>query len=195
MLNRLRHSLGYGFVPTFVHYEPSLRSHEKTQAWPLPSVNIEPRQGRGAVSATLAAPLIHLKSSPTIRLSVWLFHHDLPTASLAAWAYSVSCEAIKHAVLPLVGHNSWMQSSERSYRTLAPSPSVTRVFGDPTPLHHLFRVEWYFGVRISLFYTLRKLSTFSIRRYPRFGFELRPARRGCLGPHRRCPGPGRQLYR
>ena len=74
-----------------------------------------------------------LHTSTTVRLSVQLLHNNQPTASLAVWTYILPSEAMQHAVL--LGRDSWMRFSERSYRTLPPRPSDNRVLGNLTLSH------------------------------------------------------------
>ena len=74
-----------------------------------------------------------LQTSTTARLSIQFLHEDKPTASLAVWAYIVPSEAMQHDVL--LGRDSWMRFSERSYRTLTPRPGDNRVFGELTLSH------------------------------------------------------------
>ena len=68
-----------------------------------------------------------LQTFTTVRLSVYFLHNDQPTASPAVWTYIVPSEAMQHAVL--LGRDSWMRFSERSYRTLTPRPSDNRILG------------------------------------------------------------------
>ena len=74
-----------------------------------------------------------LQTFTTVRLSVYFLHNDQPTASPAVWTYIVPSEAMQHAVL--LGRDSWMRFSERSYRTFPPRPSDNRVLGNLTLSH------------------------------------------------------------
>ena len=74
-----------------------------------------------------------LQTSTAVRLSVQFLHNDQPTVSLAVWTYIVPSEAMQHAVL--LGHDSWMRFSDRSYHTLPPRPSDTCLLGNLTLSH------------------------------------------------------------
>lgn len=58
-----------------------------------------------------------LQTDAGVFLSVQFFHNNLPTASLAVWVYVVSPEAMQQPVI--LGRDSWVRSSDRSYSTLA----------------------------------------------------------------------------
>ena len=75
-----------------------------------------------------------LQTSTTVRLSIQFLHQDLPTASLAVWAYVVPPEAMQHVVL--LSRDSWMRFSERSYRALPSRPSDNLMLGDLTLSYH-----------------------------------------------------------
>ena len=77
--------------------------------------------------------IVPLQTSTAIRLSVQFLHNDQPTASLAVWTYIILSEAMQHAVL--LGRDSWMRFSERSYRTLPPRPSDNHVLSNLTLWH------------------------------------------------------------
>ena len=74
-----------------------------------------------------------LQTFTTVRLSVYFLHNDQPASSPEVWTYIVPSEAMQHAVL--LGRDSWMRFSERSYRTLPPRPSDNRVLGNLTLSH------------------------------------------------------------
>ena len=74
-----------------------------------------------------------LQTSTAVRLSVQFLHNNQPPASLAVWTYIVPSEAMQHAVL--LGRDSWMRFSERSYRTLPPRPSDNHVLSNLTLWH------------------------------------------------------------
>ena len=74
-----------------------------------------------------------LQNSTAVRLSVQFLHNDQPTTSLAVWTYIVPSKAMQHAVL--LGRDTWMRFSERSYSTLPPRPSDNRVLGTLTLSH------------------------------------------------------------
>ena len=61
-----------------------------------------------------------LRTATHIRLSVQFFHEKEPTYSLAVWACVVPPPVMQHAVL--LGRDSWMRFSTRSYRALPPRP-------------------------------------------------------------------------
>ena len=88
-----------------------------------------------AHGVTLANRIL-LRTSTSIRLSVQFFRNNEPTISLAAWACVVPPSVIiQHAVL--LGYDSWMCFSTRSYRALHLRPRNKRVFGAPMLSNHV----------------------------------------------------------
>ena len=75
-----------------------------------------------------------LRTATRIRLSIQFSRENKPTCSLAAWTCVVPPPVMQHAVL--LGRNSWMRFSTRSYRALPPRPLDNWVLGELTLSHH-----------------------------------------------------------
>ena len=75
-----------------------------------------------------------LQTSVMARLSVQFFLKQVPTASLAVWAYVVNDGVMHHDVL--LGSDSWMRSNDRSDGVVSSRRSRDEVLGDVILAHH-----------------------------------------------------------
>ena len=124
---RLRRPLGYGFPP-IVNHPQRLGAHGAIWRGHNYLRNTNPTTILGRLWRV--APLTDFHP---FLLSIQFLHNDQPTASLAVWTYIVPSGAMQHAVL--LGRDSCMQFSQRSYRTLPALPRDNRVLGKLTLSH------------------------------------------------------------